>query len=92
MNPNVASTASNHLLTSTATGGMLTVISQNSSAITVIIVAITGIASIWLNYRNTKANEERNMVNKRNITHEIIKSLKDKGLSDTAHEVEDAIL
>lgn len=91
MTPSVANSVSNHLLNTTATGGILTVISQNSSALTVIIVAITGIASILLNRRNTIANEKRNEINERDITDRIIKKLKKDGLHDEAHKITESL-
>ena len=87
MTPSVANSVSNHLLNTTATGGILTVISQNSSALTVIILAITGIVSIWLNRRNTIANEKRNEINERDITDSILKKLKKDGLHDEVSKI-----
>ena len=101
MTPNVTSSASAHLLNSTVSGGVLTVIAQNSSVITVMVVVITGAASIWLNRRNTIANEknieinkrnaitneQRNKINERDITDAIIKKLKKDGLHDEVSKI-----
>ena len=69
----------NHSASLAAGGGIMSVIGQNSSAITVIVVALTGIASVWINRKNMKtnernaiANEKRNEVNKRDIIESII--------------------
>jgi hypothetical protein len=105
MTPNVTNSASSHLLNTTVSGGVLTVIAQNASVITVIVVVITGVTSIWLNRRNTKANErsaaaseksananeKRNEVNERDITYAIIKKLEKDGLCDEAQKIRDSL-
>ena len=76
-------------------GGGLVWLSTNSSAITVIAVVSTAIASIFFgmsnkrmqrrntiaNERNTKANEDRNKVNRRDIIEEIVSGLAQAGKS-----------
>ena len=63
-------------------GGGLAWLTVNSSAITAIAVVTTGIASIYFGRankitaaRNASANEERNKINKRDITERLITDL-----------------
>ena len=79
MSQNATTNIINHSASLAAGGGIMSVIGQNSSAITVIVVALTGIASVWINRKNMKtnernaiANEKRNEVNKRDIIESII--------------------
>ena len=66
MTQNATTTLINHSASLAAGGGIMSVIGQNSSAITVIIVALTGAASVWINRKNAKTNEENEKTNKRN--------------------------
>lgn len=79
MNQNVTTNLINHSASLAAGGGIMSVIGQNSSAITVIVVALTGLASVWINRKNAKtnarnadANEKRNEINKRDIIDSLI--------------------
>ena len=79
MSQNATTTIINHSASLAAGGGIMSVIGQNSSAITVIIVALTGMASIWINRKNAKtnernaeANERRNEINRRDIIEAVI--------------------
>ena len=79
MSQNVTTNIVNHTASLAAGGGIMSVIGQNSSAITVIIVALTGIASVWINRKNAKtnarnadANEKRNEINRRDIIDSLI--------------------
>lgn len=76
----------------TAGGGILGVIGQNSSALTVIVVAITGAATIWINHRNAKANERRNEINERDIKLNMIKKFEAEGKFDEAQLVRESLV
>jgi len=72
-----------HLLTGvTVGGGALEWLSVNSSAVTVIIVMMTGVASIAIGIWNARSNSRRNQINKRNIVNDIIEDLEKGGKSD----------
>jgi malic enzyme len=83
MSQNVV-TAVNHGTSIIAGGSIMNVISQNASALTVIIVAITGAGAMWINHRNALANERRNEVNERDIKIAIIKKYERDGMIDEA--------
>ena len=93
MSQNATTTIINHSASLAAGGGIMSVIGQNSSAITVIIVALTGIASIWINRKNAKtnernaeANERRNEINRRDIIEAVISDIDNGDL--TTDEIE----
>jgi len=72
-----------HILTGvTVGGGALEWLTVNSSAITVLVVMITGAASVGIGIWNGRSNSERNRINKRDITDGILKSLEKDGKSD----------
>jgi len=93
MNQNVTTNIINHSASLAAGGGIMSVIGQNSSAITVIIVALTGIASVWINRKNAKtnarnadANEMRNVINKRDIIDSLIEGMEASDFTDDERE------
>ena len=70
-------------------GGGLAWITTNSSALTAIAVISTALASMYFgrarkktDERNATANEERNTINRRDITSAIINDLRKAGKSD----------
>ena len=72
-----------HVLTGvTVGGGLIEWVSLNSSFITVIVVAITSIASIGFGFWNGKSNAERNKINRRDITDAIMRDLEKAGKSE----------
>ena len=93
MSQNVTTNIVNHTASLAAGGGIMSVIGQNSSAITVIIVALTGAASIWINRKNAKtnernavANEKRNEINRRDIIDSLIAGVEVSDLTDDEKE------
>ncbi len=93
MNQNATTNVINHTASLAAGGGIMSVIGQNSSAITVIIVALTGMASIWINRKNAKtnernaaANEMRNEINRRDIIDSLIAGVEVSDLTDDEKE------
>lgn len=66
--------------------GIMSWMSMNSGAVTAITVMITGIASLYYGYENKKsvrmnaiANQNRNKINDRDITQDIIDKLWESG-------------
>ena len=93
MTQSATTTLINHSASLAAGGGIMSVIGQNSSAITVIVVALTGIASIWINRKNAKtnarnadANEKRNEINRRDIVDSLIADMEGSDLTDREKE------
>ena len=93
MSQNATTTMINHSASLAAGGGIMSVIGQNSSAITVIIVALTGMASIWINRKNAKtnernaeANEKRNEINRRDIIESVIADMECSDLTQREKE------
>ena len=93
MTQNATTTLINHSASLAAGGGIMSVIAQNSSAITVIVVALTGAASIWINRKNAKtnarnadANEKRNEINRRDIIDSLIADMECSDLTDREKE------
>ena len=93
MTQNATTTLINHSASLAAGGGIMSVIGQNSSAITVIVVALTGIASIWINRKNAKtnarnadANEKRNEINRRDIVESLIADMESSDLTSREKE------
>ncbi len=76
----------------TVSSGLLSVIAQNSAAITVIILAVTGVASIWLGIRNADANERRYTIKKREIALEVAVDLETAGKFREARAVRQSIM
>jgi hypothetical protein len=73
----------NILAGATFGGGAMEWLAMNSSALTVINVFTTGVGSLALNYWGKRCENqigmERNRVNRRDITENIIKDLKSAG-------------
>ena len=77
------------LATGATYGGGLAWLTTNSSALTALAVIITALASLYYGYENKKsarmsaeANKDRNTVNRRDITAEIIAGLRKAGKSE----------
>ena len=93
MSQNATTNIINHSASLAAGGGIMSVIGQNSSAITVIVVVLTGIASVWINRKNMKtnernaeANEKRNEVNRRDIVESLIADMECSDLTTREKE------
>lgn len=75
MSQEVASTAQQLTAGATIGGGGLSFLSMYSSEITVAAVVTTAVASIIFGIWNGRIQSERNVINKRNITDDILNSL-----------------
>ena len=72
-----------HVMTgATLGGGALEWMTLNSSAVTALAVCITAATSIALGIWNARSNSERNKINKRDITSEMILGLRKAGKSN----------
>jgi len=89
MNLNAANVIHEVTTRVTVCGGFITWVAANSSVLTLLVFACTGVASIVCgivnartNKENAKANTNRNKINKREITESIINELKESGKSN----------